>query len=572
MKKLTVFGVAFVLIVSLVCVAVSFAQTVPAGQTAGGVTEQQKIIEKEKKLEKKIEKARPEATESLTAEMVADTGPKVMIKTIKVEGATLMTQADIQAITSAYEGQELSLRGMQKVADLITDEYRKKGYATSRAYLPPQSVREGTLLVRVVEGKLGDLSIRGNEHFKTALIQKKIELTPGSYFDFSALQRSLVYINEHPDRKARATLVPGKTPGTTDVVIDVQDQVPFHVGLEYDNFASRYLDKDRYSVVLEHNNLFGFDDKAYLKLLTGNNDYLRQVQGRYTFPINDGFDIGGYFLISDTELGKEFADLDAEGKARLYGIFSSIALLNTERWDVRLTAGFDYKSIKNYLIGSQTSNDEVRLLKAGIDSDFTDNWGRTIMTGEIGQGIPDIMGGMDDKDSEASRTNSGGQFTKFNGYVFRLQALPYEMTLLWKNAFQYTNNNLVASEQFQAGGPVSVRGYAPAEYYGDRGLYTSPEVSFPIYFLPKQWTVFKQTESWYDTTRLVLFYDWAQVHLRNPQAGEQKHNKIDGWGYGLRFNLRDDVSFRVEVGYPLGHPNSSDGDHAHPWVEFTVKF
>ncbi|MCX5708004.1 MAG: hypothetical protein NTY14_03365 [Candidatus Omnitrophica bacterium] len=569
MKRVKLFGVSLGLVLGFVFVITCFAQTTP---TAGGITAQQRELEKEKKIEKKIGTEKTKAQETLTPEMLSDTGPKVLVKSINVEGATLLTQQEITAITSPYQGMELSLRSMQKIADLITDEYRKKGYATSRAYLPPQSIKEGVLLIKVVEGKLGQLEIRGNQHFKTSLLEQKINLKPGGYFDYSALQKSLVYINEAPDRKARVTLVPGKAAGTTDVVIDVKDKLPIHAGFEYDNYASRYLDRNRYSLVLEDNNLFGFDDKLYIKALIGEAKHLLQYQGRYSFPINDGFDIGGYFLISKTRLGKEFTDLASKGKAEIYGLFSSYALINTQAWDLRLNGGFDYKNIDNYLIGTRTSRDDLRVLKIGADSDSADAWGRNIASVEVDQGIKEFLGGMDKKDLYGSRAGGGGQFTKFPAYYFRLQKMPWETTLLWKNMAQYSNNALVASEQFQAGGPISVRGYPAAEYVGDKGFYTSPELSLPIYCLKKDWKVPHNEETWYDTTRLVLFYDWATTRLNRVGSGEKKNHTIKGFGYGLRFNLRDNLSFRVEVGYPLGKPTPSDGHDPHMWCEFTSKF
>jgi len=233
----------------LVFVAVGYC-ALPAAQTAGGITKQDKDIEKKKELEGRIEAPRKAGAEATAKEVVPeDSGPKVKITTIKVEGGSLLASTEIQAIIGQYEGKELSFKTMQKVADLITDEYRKKGYVTSRAYIPPQNVKEGVLLIRVVEGKFGTMQIKGNKYFKTKLLEKKLHLDQAGYFDYSALQRAMVYINEHPDRKASATLIPGSTPGSTDVVVEVKDWFPMHVGLEYDNYGSRYIDRNRYALV-----------------------------------------------------------------------------------------------------------------------------------------------------------------------------------------------------------------------------------------------------------------------------------------------------------------------------------
>lgn len=184
---------------------------------------------------------------------------KIFIEKIIVEGVTLIPEEEIRMITSNFEGRELSLRDIQKVADLISDEYRKRNYLTSRAFVPPQTIEEATLLIRATEGRLGVIKIEGNRYFRTRLLEGRLNIEPGEYFDYSALQRALARINEHPDRFVRATLLPGKEPGTTDIIFEVEDRLPAHVSFEYDNIGSRYIGRHRGSVVFEHNNFLGFD-------------------------------------------------------------------------------------------------------------------------------------------------------------------------------------------------------------------------------------------------------------------------------------------------------------------------
>ena len=573
MKRTQFFCIVLIFVVTVLFCSFAYAQQPPSSATAGGVARQQQEIEVKKKLEKRIETERPKiegtATEAILPE---DSGPKVQVNTITVEGATLLTAQEIKNITSNYEGKQLSLKSIQKVADLVTDEYRKKNYVTSRAYIPPQTIKDGVLVIKVIEGKLGSVDIRGNRYFKTSMLERKLDFESAGYFDYSALQNSLVYINEHPDRKARATLVPGKQPGTTDVVIDVEDRLPFHVSAEYDNYASRYIGKNRYALVMEHNNLLGFDDKAYLKFQYSDGADLKLQQGRYSYPLRQGVNIGAYFMQNTIKIGEEFEDADSSGRAKIFGVFLNGALVKKPDLDLRLNLGFDYKSIKNYVMDELDSQDEVRVAKAGLDLDCNDSWGRNILTGEFDLGIPDIMGGMEDKDLDSSRVGAGGEFNKWLFNYYRLQSLPFETSLLWKNSAQYSTYNLVASEEFQIGGPTSVRGYAPAEYSGDKGFYTSPELSIPWYFISKQAKIpYTENTKWYNALRFVIFYDWAITEFNSPQPGESKDQTLKGYGYGLRFNIKDNVSFRVEVGYPDGK-TPSDGDHAHPWVELIVKY
>jgi hemolysin activation/secretion protein len=553
----------------------SFAQMPSAAQMSGAVTRQEEDINRTRNLEKHIEKPSAqikEETPPLPKPFKNSNTPQTFIKDIQVEDAHILTPEEIEPITSKYKGRELSLEEMQQVADLITEAYRHKGFITSRAYIPVQSIKDGVLVIKALEARSGVMQIRGNKYFKSERLARNLDVKPGGYFDFSALQRSLVYINEHPDRKAKAVLVPGKEPGTTDIIVNIAERRPFHVGLEYDNYGSRYINRHRFSLVLEHNNLLGFDDLFYLKGQTSPDSRLVVEQLRYLFPVTPRWDLGLYAVNSELKLGKEFESLDAEGFAQIYGIFSSHQFVKTETQDFRLNLGFDYEMVRNKILGTEVSRDDLRIVKAGFDYDFEDPWGRDILAAEINSGLGDFWGGSDDKDPNATRSGAGGRFDKGVFTFFRLQPLPRDMALLWKNVAQYSNHNLPASQQFQVGGALSVRGYAPAEHFGDSGIYSAMELSTPICFIPRETLVpFTKRDLLYDDLRFVLFYDIATTHLNTPLVGEEENETLRGYGAGLRFNVQDYFTVRCEVGWPNGK-KPSDGDSAHPWVEMTSKF
>jgi len=570
LKLILVLGVSFCL---FNLSSLAYSEEPPAAQTAGGVSLREKEIEKQKELEKRVEKKEGFSTEQSTSgELITpDKAPKTLINKIQVEGAALLSGQEIQDIVSPFQGKELSMNQMQRIADLLTDAYRKKGYVTSRAYLPPQTIRNSILIIRVVEGKLGTLEIKGNRYFSTSLLKKEINIEPAGYFDYSALQRSLVYINEHPDRTAKAILIPGKEPGTTDIVIEVQDQLPFHTGFIYDNYGSRYIEKNRYAMTLEHNNLFGKDDTIYAKAQISDSSRLILQQARYAYPIASRLELGGYLLFARLKLGEEFKDLDSRGDAKIYGIFSNYTFIKEDDLDVRLNLGLDSKVVTNYLLGRQLSRDELSIIKAGFDVDTDDAWGRTIFTASLDTGIPDFLGSMSAKDLDASRLGAGGKFTKGVLNLFRLQPMPLSTLLLCKNSFQFSNYTLAASEQFQIGGATSVRGYPPGEFSGDEGFYSAIEFSLPFYGLSKDFNVPFRKEKLYDALHFVLFWDIGRTTLNNVQAGEKKNQTLRSVGFGTRLTIAQDLECRLELGYPLGHPTPSDGDHVHPWVEFRWK-
>jgi hemolysin activation/secretion protein len=570
MKKTLAFFSIFFTITILPTLA--YSQTPPSSQSAGGIQAQEEQQQKEQQLEKQIKskkKATPEAAVTPNAALPEE-GQKTLVKAIDVKGATLIPQRVVDNIIKNYEGKELSLRDMQKVCDLITDEYRKRGRVTSRAYMPPQTIsaQEAILVIIVIEGKVGTIDVKGNKYFSSQLIKRRLEVKPGEYFDYAALQRALVEINDHTDRFVKVGLVPGKEPGTTDLIVEVQDRIPLHVGLENDDFGSKYMHYLRNTFTAQDNNLTGLDDKLFFQYQRSLGQYYSSPYVSYTAPINNKFDAGAYWLWSDTKLGKEYKSLDIKGKTSIGGPFFNYEAINADAVNLKLTGGFDYKRVTNYENGEVISRDEDRVLKGGINLDTTDKFGRTVFTLEEDVGM--TGGGLYDKDPLATEPGAGAKFQKLSGYLYRLQPMPFSSDILWKNAFQYTNYNLLSVEQMQLGGISNVRGYDPASYAGDSGVTSSLDWSFPLYCLPKDTIVPHSKSTFYDATRLVIFYDVGHASLHSPTGDGKPSETLQSLGYGIRFNLLENFSARVEVAYPLNPEGESS--HAHLYWDFAKKW
>ena len=138
MKKTTVFFLFSCFILTITTSA--YSQTPPPGQTGGGLQKQEQQIQTERRLEKQIKEKKKKPEEPVVEEKPSEAipeGQKNLITKIDVQGVTLIPKEAVDKIVKNYEGKELGVKEMQKVCDLITDEYRTRGRVTSRAYLPP---------------------------------------------------------------------------------------------------------------------------------------------------------------------------------------------------------------------------------------------------------------------------------------------------------------------------------------------------------------------------------------------------------------------------------------------------
>jgi hemolysin activation/secretion protein len=362
---------------------------------------------------------------------------KVFVKKVNVTNATLLTQQEIADIIVPFENQELTLAQMQKAVAMITDAYRRRGYVTSRATLPPQKIVDGVLEILIVEGTTGDIQVKGNKFFRSELIRNAVHLQKGRLFNYNDLRKDLQRLNEKPDRTVKAVLVPGKEPGSTDIILEVSDRLPVHFRTEWDNYGSRYVRKERFTESVRHNNLLGFDDMLYLQAQSGESQDYMLFAMQYIIPVADRTKIGFAASDSKVDLGEEYADLNARGKSKMFELFAVQELYMSDDLRVNANAGFDYLDSFSFQLGSEQSRDRLRTLKLGFDADYSDAWdGRTIISPESSFGLGSIMAGLKDKDSRASRSGAGGKYIKHSMNLLRFQRLPHQLAFLWKNQAQ----------------------------------------------------------------------------------------------------------------------------------------
>lgn len=578
MKRLFITITGIFISLSLVS-APAMAQQIPPGQDVGAVGRETERTKRDREIREKLIKGRekPEIREDTEImpekpETLREPSEKIYIEKIVVEGVTAISPLRIRVIIAPYEGRELSMEDFRAVSDAITDEYRMEGYVTSVAYPPPQRIENNTLLINVAEGRVGDITLEGNKHFKKKLLMKYITLKKDDIFNYDTLRSGLSDINVHPDREAKALLSRGEERGQTDVDIQVQDRLPIHATLGYDNYNSRYLDRNRYLMELKSTNLLGFDDMGSVEVQLGEAGKYQLYSGRYLAPIIPKWKAGAYYIHVDQELGREVAELDIKGEGDIVATYLSYKAVDRENLTLHINPGFEYKDITNKILGITVGEDDIRIAKLGIDVDFIDRFeGRTVLTQEFDFGIEGFMGGLDYKDPTASRLSSGGRFFRTVTNIARIQSLPHSMSLMLRGAMQLSAYSLVSAEQFNIGGINTVRGYPKSEHAGDRGGTISVEVYVPPYFIPKDKKIPYTETTFFDAIRFVGFFDYGYVKNKNPQIGEVKDESIYSIGPAIRFYIPGRAEINLDYGFGLAD-KGSNGSRTRYYVETKLYF
>ena len=497
---------------------------------------------------------------------------KVLIKAIRITGNSAITDEELKPVVAPYVGKEMNLADLRKVANLITEEYRSRGYTLARAFVPRQEIREGVVEIRVLEGTVGKIIVEGNENYPTEFIEGAFaRVVRDRAIKQRSLEKSLLLLNEYPDLKAGAVLRAGREPGSTDIVVRVEDKLPIHFSIDYDNFGSRLVARHLFGAQLDVGDVF---------FIPGSNLSGRIVNGfdpeslfyyrvSYRLPINNyGTHFSGYYSAGDFDVGKDLAVLNINGETESYGFSFTHPVVRTRFHNLAGEIGFDLKDTKLFLLRSKNSHDRLRIAKAGFNYDGIDSTGRSLISLYLFQGLGDLFGGMRDNDPLSSRQGGSGNnaadgfFTKGSLNLARFQRISESFGLLLRGSAQGSTRSLVVSEEITIGGPDSVRGYPIREFFGDEGYNVSAELR--VSPLPNPYK---------ESTQIVLFIDHGAVKVKDTAAGQESYSDLTGIGGGLRLSLPYlNFSFRFDVGYPVKPSKASTKDQPTYYLQASMRY
>lgn len=550
---------------------VVFSQTVPEEAKAGEV---EKALERQKEFESGAEKSAPiiELKQS-EVELEIPEGKKIQVLDFEFRGNAALKTAYLEDLVLPYKGSELSLKELREICKEIGDAYKKKGYFLAHAYLPVQEIRDGVVVIEIIEGELGEVEIEGN--CKEKFIRSHFRPAKKGVLNYDRLLKSLLVLNEYPDVKAAAILRKGKEPNTVDVLLKAEQKPSLHVALDYNNFGSRYVSRHYGGLDLDFSNLlFGGDSVSLRGVMGSPTDALFFGKAEYDFPINGyGTKAGISFIRSEFDVKREFKRLDANGESKIYGFSLTHPVTRTRKSSMDIVFGFDYKQIKNYLLGQINSDDELRVFKAGLSGDGIDSLnGRNYYSFLCTTGVKDIMGALGSDDPLASRAGAGGNFVKGNFDLARFQKFLFGSFVLFKCSGQAASDVLSVPEQFSVGGADTVRGFPQSELLGDYGYVGTLEWRFAPPFLAERRVPFTSKTKIKEVIQFVGFTDYGRTFRKNALAGESKNEDIYSAGIGARINLGKNIDVRVDLGFPIGGKEPSDGSDSTTYIQTITRF
>ncbi len=549
------FGAA--LLVSLLPMgAVAVAQTAPLSNTA----------DPSAALPKPVSPSTPLQTDRAPVEGVtppSEAAPQFVLTSVRFEGGSAVPPERLAAAWNSLAGKQVTFADLRAIARNAEGIYAEEGYPFVAVVVPPQTVDGGVVLMRVVEGRISNLTVLSKDptarRQASAAFAPLVDHQPLSLADVEGAYQQAKAV---PGLALSGALRRASEPGGMDLVIQ----------------ASR----ERWRTYLNVNNLYPKTNGPWGALF-GIDYFGDSTWGDQTsLQLYSSFDEGSQYVIrlsherrlnaSGTTLSLMglaawanpegvVTPLDIATDVQAARIALDQPLYDSATFNGHIYAAFEINNQKTKVFNTVgLSNDRMRIFAAGASGAWHPrNGGLLDGAIELRQGV-DAFGGSKLGDADLSRFGADPQ-----GFSIRLRSTvetpSFHTVRLYAHVEgQLTGDALTAPEQYAFGNLSIGRGYEPGAAFGDRALAVTGELRggpYPMFGGKLQVSPFG-------------FYDAGRLWTLTPGA----HTRIDlaSAGGGLRLDVPGKMHLELFYAEPLRPPVGLGAPVPTPRVFLNVTF
>lgn len=475
----------------------------------------------------------------------------VLVNELRFTGEHIYSSTELQTIARFTPGVELTLQELQAMAGRITAHYRSHGYFVARAYLPAQDISNHVVTIAVSEGALGNVILRNKSNLSDGLANSRLAgLKSGEVLTIEPLENRLLLLSDIPGVKVSSTLVPGTSPGTSDLMVDITPGKRISGLIDIDNAGNPYTGEYRLGATVNFNNLAGRGDVFSLRAVTSGSGL---SYGRASYQMMFGRVTAGVaYSRLEYQLGEQFEVLGARGTATIASVYGFMPLIRSRDSNLYIGLTYEDKMLEDRLDLFPIANRDAqaRVGTASLYGNHRDNIGgggmSTFFLG-LSSGSLDIQTPLAlAADAVSARTNGSYNKVVFNGS--RLQRVSDSWSLYASANAQWASKNLDPSEKFVLGGMDGVRAYPQGEGFGDEGYILNLEARYLLTNL---------SERVAGQVQLLGFVDGGSITVnKNPWfAGDNRRN-LSSAGVGAMWNDPGNFSLRMYYAVKLGNEDA----------------
>lgn len=449
------------------------------------------------------------------------------LKSVNFSESKFFSQLELEALSAPLVGKRVRFADLQQLVDRINGMYATRQVFTATAVVPAQTIKDGHVRIDLVEGKLGQVNIKGNDYVNTEFLRSRIDLTEGDVIDLKRVENSLARFNRGSSVHLSATLDPGTAFGLTDIQISALEPPRNSVDLFINNTGFKSTGRMNAGMFFRHTGMLGRDDR--LSLSYSGAQGLGVANFSYDVPIGrDGARVGLSTYASRVRVvSGPFAGIKSSGNSEGWSVNGSYPLSGDVASEWLATINLGRVQVNNYVADVLLNESRVVTTGTGLTySSLTDGRSFTATT--------NFVHGVDETHIGSARKD----FSLLNGNWNWSKSWTSEWSTSVFGAWQYANGKeLPSGNMFQLGGSSTVRGYSQGAIAGDGGAYVTIQLNRAINA---------------DLTGFT-FVDTGRIHSAIVQP-----THVTGYGVGTQWHWGKNVSGVVTLARPA---NQVDSNH-----------
>ncbi|WP_092949747.1 ShlB/FhaC/HecB family hemolysin secretion/activation protein [Roseateles sp. YR242] len=481
----------------------AWAQTSP---TEGAAQELLRQQERERQLRQQQETQPDVRLERAAAEdetrLPVDESPCFRIDRITLTGvAAEQFQWALKAASPKGDqatGRCLGAAGINMVMKRVQNAIVARGYVTTRVLASPQDLRQGTLALTLIPGRISAIRFTDDSN-RRATKWNAVPAAPGDILNLRDIEQGLENFKRVPTADADIQIAPAQgphaQPGESDLVIAWKQGVPFRLSASADDSGSRATGKYQGSVTVSYDDWWTLNDLLYVSLshdLSGLTTSSDSANGKGTRGHTVHYEVPyDYWLLGFTASSYNYYQSVA-GASQTY-VYSG----SSNNGEVRFSRLFYRDAVRKttaYLRGwarsSRNAIDDTEVLvqrrrMAGWELGLNHRefiGAATLDAGMAyrrGTGMQDSLRAPEEAFDEGTSRPSIITLDAQLNLPFSAGSQRMRFSTTWRG--QWNRTSLVPQDRFSIGGRYTVRGFdGESTLTGDRGWLVRNELSWAV--------------------------------------------------------------------------------------------
>lgn len=490
------------------------------------------------------------------------------IARISVEGAERLSAGLREQLVRDFSGRCIGVVEIEQLLGAITADYVRRGYITTRAYLPTQDLSTGSLRIQVAEGVIerivvndgGAGSIRAANVFPTGA---------GELLNLRDLEQGVEQANRLSSNNAQLDIQPGSQAGTSVVIIHNKPGPRLHATLGVDNHGSASTGRNQIGASVVADGMLGLSELvvlAHRQSLPNDREARSSVSDSLSVYVPFGYSTLALAASRSTYATMIHAPsglrLRSHGASTSHSIRLDRVMYRDQSSRLTTSASFTSKDADNFLAGEHLAVSSRRLSILDLAGGGTMTFLGGVLSAEIGMSKGLAMAGAQTDVPDLPDYAPRSQFMKLNysgSYQRAFKLGETELSLSAQLVGQQSRHTLHGSERIAIGGLYSVRGFNRNSLSGDNGHYLRTELSRRHTF-----DVASQAVS----ARIYAAIDTGRV---TGAAAGVAEGRLTGGAVGVALAWRG-VALDLSVAAPIAYPSFLSGESPQLWARLSCSF